>query len=292
MKKMPPDPCVDAETLAAFVDGTLDASERTRVVAHLGRCADCARLVAEVTSTDEELREIGETQATGLTAIPTAHVAIFPRRRLLFAAGAVLAVAASVLLVVFNRDARLDPLVALVGQERMTIARPTGGFHYGPLRSPTRGGGNDRLDLLAEAARLRERATRSGSADDVHAAGVAFLIAGDAASAAPLLASAVQSKPDDASFHSDLGAVQMTLFLESGDQAHAAAALASFDRAIALEPGAKEAWFNRARLFELTNRPADAIAAWTKYLALSDEDGWRQDATRSLDALQRGSRIR
>jgi anti-sigma factor RsiW len=39
--------CVDAEQLAAYVDGRLDASARRKVEAHLARCGDCRTIFAE-----------------------------------------------------------------------------------------------------------------------------------------------------------------------------------------------------------------------------------------------------
>ena len=47
---MPEDPsvCLDAMTLAAYLDDTLDARERARADAHLARCAKCARAVEEL----------------------------------------------------------------------------------------------------------------------------------------------------------------------------------------------------------------------------------------------------
>lgn len=285
----PSSTCIDDETLAAFVDGTLEPSARSRIVAHLGACADCSSLVAEVAVVDEELRDVA--------AIPmhdpfqgkhqTASTRFWSRGRLAAAVGG-LAIAASVLLIVANRESQLDPLVGIVGNERMTVARPTGGFHYGPLRSTTRGprdSGN--LALLAEAARLGQRAEQTAAAEDVHASGVAHLIAGDVARSVPLLESAARLKPDDAAFRTDLGAAHMTRFIERGDQADATSALEEFEQALALAPSTKEAWFNKALLLERLNRPADAIAAWTKYMELPDEEGWRQEAARTRDAIQR-----
>ncbi len=268
--------CVDAATLAAFVDGTIDPAGRARVVAHVATCADCAELVGEVVRTSEEL------------SVGAKGKVLWMHRRGLAALGGLVAVAASLLLVVLNRGAALDPLVAAVGNERLILARPTGGFHYGPLRSPTRGEKDQsNLALAAEAARLRERAAETNAAADVHASGVARLVAGDATGAIDALQAAVRLQRDDARFVADLGAAHMTRFADDGDPRDASAALDALDRAIALSPSLKEAWFNKALLLERMNRPADALTAWNTYLDLSDDRGWRDEAIRNRDDLQR-----
>lgn len=282
-----PQTCIDAETLAAFVDGTLDAAERTRVIAHIATCEDCARLLAEVTSTHDELQDSASTPGN-VPVVPSmgTGTAFASKRGRLGLLGGALAIAASVFFVIFNRSAPLDPLVGIVANERLTLARPTGGFHHGPLRSPTRGAADERLDVAAEAARLRAHADRTGAADDLHAAGVAQMLAGDADAGVRYLESAVRSNAEDTAIRADLGAAYMTRFLGRGDQADAAAALDALDRALAGAPGMKEAWFNKAILLEQLNRGNEAIAAWTRYLEVETDEGWRREGANALDALR------
>jgi tetratricopeptide (TPR) repeat protein len=204
------------------------------------------------------------------------------------AVGGLLAIAASLVLVVFNRGSAVDPLVAIVGDARVVLARPTGGFHYGPLRSPLRGATEtDDLQLAAEVARLRERAVRSNaSAADLHAYGVGQLISGDAPGAIDSLQAAVRAKPGEAAYVADLGAAYMSRFVDRGEASDATAALEQLEKATALDPSLKEAWFNKALLLELMTRPADALAAWQTYLSLPDVQNWRDEAIRKRDALQ------
>jgi len=285
--------CIDDATIAAFVDGTLDSEERSRVVAHLASCPDCQELVGEVVRTQEELPNLaGDVTAGSLTSDPPkpgpVNNVLWFRRRGFAAAAGLVAIAASVLFLVLNRGNQLRPLVDVVGEERLTLARPTGDFHYGPLRSPMRGPRETAgFALLAEAAKLRERATRTGAARDLHASGVAQLLAGDVANGIEALEAAARLKPNDAAVRADLGAAYMTRFVNSGNQADADAALDAFDKAFALDPAAsKEAWFNKALLLERLGRPADALLAWDSYLALPNEPGWREEALRQRDALQ------
>lgn len=279
--------CLDDATIAAFVDGSLDSEERSAVVAHLASCPDCQELVAEVVRTQEELlSQANDVKADPPKPEPVKNVLSFRRRGLAAAAGLV-AIAATVLLVVFNRGTPLAPLVSVVGDERLTLARPTGGFRYGLLRSPTRGPRETAgLALQAEAAKLQERAARSGAARDLHASGVAQLLAGDVDASIGSLESAAQSQPTDATFRADVGAAYMTRFVNAGNQADADAALDAFDKALGLDPSLKEAWFNKALLLERLERPADALQAWNSYLALPNEPGWHEEALRQRDALQ------
>jgi hypothetical protein len=274
--------CVDAATIAAFVDGTIDPAGRARDVAHLASCPDCAELVGEV----EYAREV----IPDVPAMPKGKV-LWMRRRGLAAVGGLVAVAASLVVILLNRGSELDPLVAIVGNERPVLARPTGGFHYGPLHSPVRGStGSNNYQLQAEVARLLERAQQTKAAVDLHAAGVAQLLAGDTNAAIESLQAATRLKPDDATYDADLGAARLARFVERGEPTDSAAAIESLDRALARAPSLKEAWFNKALLLERMNRPADALAAWDGYLKLSDDRGWREEATRSRDELQRRPR--
>jgi tetratricopeptide (TPR) repeat protein len=282
--------CVDAATLAAFVDGRIDPAGRARVAAHLASCPDCTELVAEVIRTNDELSEHESADAAPEPAeqrgLPGKVLPM--RRRGLAVAGGLVAIAASLVLLMVNRGSELDPLVSIVGNERLTFVRPTGGFRYGPLRSPVRGT-TDTGDfrLRAEVARLKARARETSEPGDLHAAGVAELVAGDAAGAIASLQAAERSAPDDARIAADLGAALLARFAERGDQSDAAAALASIDRALARAPALEEAWFNKALLFERTNRPDEAQAAWTKYLEISTDPAWRDEAARNRDALRR-----
>ena len=283
--------CVDAATIAAFVDGTLDATGRARVVSHLASCPDCSELVGEVIRTDEDLAQpLASPESSPDSGVSPGKV-LWMRRRGLAAVGGLVAIAASLVLLFLNRGAPLDPLVAIVGDERLILARPTGGFHYGPLRSAVRGSGDAaNLQLAAEVMRLRERAERTKAAGDLHAYGVAQLVAGDINGAIDALQSASRLTPDEARTVADLGAAYMTRFVARGDQRDATAALDALDQALSLSPSVKEAWFNRALLLEQVNRPSDALAAWSKYLELTDDQAWRDEAVRRRDELQRRSR--
>jgi hypothetical protein len=229
--------CVDAATLAAFIDSRLDAAERGRVIAHLASCPDCSELVGEVIAVSDALAADPAPVVVEPDPVLPPKRLFWNKRRGMAAVGGFMALAASIVLVMLNRGGPLAPLVAIVGDQRLTMARPTGNFRYGPLRSAMRGSRETaELSLRTEAARLRQRATETGAPSDLQAAGIAQLLAGDVADGVTALESAARARPQDAAIHADLGAGYMTRFVETGDEADAVAALAALDRAVGLDP--------------------------------------------------------
>ena len=165
--------CLDAETLAAYVDGGLTADERSRVEVHLAACQDCFAVFTESVKTVQAMEAAGEfVQPVAPTPAPVAPVSapVVPiatarRSRLVrwTAAGAGLAAAAAVVLAVWWPRAErpeLVDLVAAVGERRPVEGRLTGGFKFGPIESPTRGAeaSTDWRVLAAAGQARRERA--------------------------------------------------------------------------------------------------------------------------------------
>jgi tetratricopeptide (TPR) repeat protein len=286
--------CLDDDTLAAFVDGRLSPDERAQVESHVAECDDCYTLLAEVLHTADDLEaELPNTSnqrapsAASVINLPTAAEPAVQQRKALVAAGVFLALAASAILFLSRPADPLAPMVEIVGAERLTIARPTGGFAFGPVRSPLRSGNApERLDVQAEETRLREKAER-GTTSDVHAYGVAQLVAGRTAAAIRTLEAAAAAAPNVASYHADAGAAYLTRYFEQRDARDAATALASLDRAIALDRSCREALFNRALLLGALGRPAEAIDNWSRYLAVDGDSPWAAEARRQRDALKR-----
>ncbi len=60
-----PDGCLDAETLAAFVDGGLTAGERSQVELHLAACRVCFAAFTESVKTVQAMTDSGEFAAPG-----------------------------------------------------------------------------------------------------------------------------------------------------------------------------------------------------------------------------------
>jgi anti-sigma factor RsiW len=283
--------CIDDVTVAAFVDGTLDASARTRVVRHLASCPDCSELVAEVVRTDAGLTAksaVAGADRTGSAEVVKPREVLWRSRRGLAAMSGLVAVAASITVLLLTRTPDVDPLVAILGNERVTLARPTGGFRPGPVSSPNRAAGDSpNLQLAAEVARRVRRAGQTNAAEDLRAAGVAQLLAGDTSSAVQSLEAATRQTGDAADVWADLGAALMTRFIERADPTDADRALDSFEKALSRDASISEAWFNKALLLGRLNRRDDALAAWSLYFALPDDQGWRDEAIRHRDAPKR-----
>jgi tetratricopeptide (TPR) repeat protein len=272
----PSSACVDEAVLAAYIDGQLPANARAEVEAHLAECDDCYAWSAEVIRTEEETR---------------AHTRPFLTARVA-AVGAFVALAASLTLVVlkqpafiFNRGSSLDAIVRSLGNERRTLARPTGGFSYGlyivgrrtPTTTPTRA---ESIGLLAEAVKLKDTADRTKAPADLHAAGVALLIAGQTAESVAALETAEKLSPGNASYLSDIGAARLTLFYETQQRSDADAALAATERALAADPTLQEAAFNKALALAALGRSSEARTAWDAYLALDSGSAWSDEARR------------
>lgn len=274
--------CLDDYTLAAFVDGRGTPEERRQVQEHLSDCEDCYFLLAEVLRSEDELTR-HRPSGSESPRPAKAKLARSWRWMVMASTGAA---AASLLLLMQTRDpSPVTELVSIVGEQRFTLVRPTGGFRYGPLRSPERSGRDpDRLALYAAESTLRRRAEQ-GTPADVQALGVAQLLAGRPSESVETLEQAVRSHPEAAAFHADLGAARLTAFMESRVESLGAEALGSIDRALALDPGLLEARYNRALALEALNRPREAIEAWDHYLTVDSDSPWADEARRRRQAL-------
>lgn len=303
---------LDAETLAAYLDGRLVPSERERVEAELAAnpesyewLVSTLRLAAVAEAEGEENPGSDRPQlpadppavtggqnprrTAGDPAVPPGrprHVLPFYRRRGLVTgvAAAVAAAAALVLAVgppgwwkgrVASRSSRVAELVAAVGQERYIEGRLTGGFQYGPLRSATRGaeGTTPNLALLAAAGALQQESRERPTADNLHAWGVAQVLLGYHDEGVQALNLALADNPDAPLVMADLAAA----LIARGDAKSTAhdfpRALAAAEQALARQPGLKEAMFNRALALERLGLRKEALAAWQDAIAVSTGDG-------------------
>lgn len=279
--------CPDAETLAAYLDGTLERQGRESVEAHAADCAECRSVLAETVHF-----QIG-------TSPPRAAVVVLPRgrtERRLFAALGALAAAAAVLLAAWvslrpsssadvqARRPELAELVAAVGDSRPFEPRLTGGFHHGPLqpvmRSGEPAGRQAPPDVRIAAARLDQVRRDRPSPESVAAFATAELVLGRASSAVALLEEVSRQRPESALVWSDLAAAYLVAAERAGDRDAADKALSAADRALALETQLPEALFNRALALEALGRADAARAAWRAYAALPARDAWGDEASR------------
>lgn len=273
--------CPEPAVLGAYIDGTLDPGRVEDVTRHVTRCATCRVAIENVVEAwDEEL--------------PVPRPRFGSRVRWIAAVAAALIVA---LLVFVRRDPRpapqFDPIAQLVAaapvSARSIEPRLSGGFRWAPFRGTRR---------THAAPKSHEELVASGAAGDVlrelgetrtpqslHAAGVAYLIAGDATLAVKLLTDASRQAGGNARVWSDLSAA---LYTEAaGDDAGARRALAAAERAVRLNPRLAEAHFNRAVALEAVGTPQQVRAAWSDYVERFPAEPWTVEARERLARRER-----
>jgi CHAT domain-containing protein len=275
---------LDSETLAAYVDGRLDAASAARVEAIL--------------ATDPEWYQVFAESVRARAALsPDATIARFPKRQAMYGAiAASLAAAAAAFVWVWlgpaSRDAAARPeltqLVAAVGPRRPFEPRLTGGFGYGPLASPVRSGDPSAVPLeIREAALALERAAReTPSASTIAARGASKLFLGEPNEAVRDLETAVQMAPVDARLHSDLAAAYLLRAsqLQSADDLQRA--LSTADQAARLAPSLPEAVFNKALALQALHLREQEQTAWEQYLTIDAASPWAAEVRRRLDLLR------
>ena len=166
---------------------------------------------------------------------------------------------------------------------------------YAPLPN-TRGNNNKQIDTLSQerAERLLRDAQKDdpGAASD-HALGLYYVTQLKFDQAIPLLKKAVDAKPNDAQFQSDLGAALLEkgkLDQRDGDEVASfttlSEALEHLNRALALNPSLLEALFNRALCREYLQLPQQAAEDWRLYLTKDSQSQWADEARDRLKRLE------
>lgn len=299
-----PDRHPEAEQLARYTDDSLPANERAEIERHLGVCADCRDTVADTIAflQIEREAEAAEESAGTPPLLPAKPVEPLPfraRPRWVAVAGITGSIAALFLLVLLiprnvaqfgagEVPPRRELDVALVKESR----RPTEGrlveFRYAPAPSPTRGN-NDRNvspDVRIAAARIEQLAKAEDTPANREALGIAYLALGKIDEGIDAIENAVQRERQNAIFQSDLAAA---LLLRAKWYAQAddwIAALTAADRAIALDPKRREAYFNRALALQGLNRTDEAVQAWEAYQRLDTSGPWFDESVRHLEQLR------
>jgi tetratricopeptide (TPR) repeat protein len=261
--------------LAALLDGRLDGGDSSAVRAHVAACELCYATVAESSVLLE-----AEAGATRGRVVP------FWRR-----SRPLLALAASLALVVLLgsqwatlfRSDPVAPLVEAVGEERYVEGRLSGGFRYGPLRSPMRSGSGNQLgnlSLLAAAGALQKAAEAERTAVNLHAWGIAQLLLGRYDDGVRMLEEVVEERPESARYNSDLAAAYLARARAHDRADDWPKALAAAERALRSDPELLEALFNRALALDGLYLPAQARDAWSDYERRDRNSDWANEATR------------
>jgi hypothetical protein len=264
------------ETLAAFIDGRVDADTRGRVLEHLTTCSECYSVF------------VGATEMPAAAA-DLSNVRPFRRVRYAIATAAIAAAAAIGFFVtpVGQRLVHPDGLAALASAT-MT-SRPyqgrISGFPYrepgqamrGSETNPTQNPAN--YKLLEVSAKVQERAIKSPTVENLHALGVSQLLLGDSSNAVQTLGDALSKSggldaSTDVTLISDYSAALSTRAQQMRSADSAALAARAAERAWSLRHTPETAW-NRAVAL-------DTPVAWRDYLALDQTSDWAREARQHL----------
>jgi hypothetical protein len=279
------------ETLAAFIDGRLDAETRAKVIAHMTTCSECYSVFLS---------------ATELPSRTVARDARRPRRAWVAVATATAAAGiACVFLVTPVRDRilhREDGMAALAkaAPAQRTIAGRISGFPYQPPAPVMRGSKFDPLQnpanalLLTAAAGVQRAVAARRTAANLHASGVANLLLGKddvaidtlreallAESGQRTVAAAI-AESDDVALLNDLSAALSNRAIDKRRPIpDAVEAVRCADRAWRIGRTPEAAW-NRAVAIEALNGRAHAMTAWHDYLAIDATSPWAAEARKRL----------
>lgn len=262
--------CLADETLAAFAEGRLKRSEIPAVLAHLRECPRC------------------------MSALEVANEIAGPKEARPFrwwwagvAAAAVLVVAIAVLLL--RRDDPRARLVRLAGTDARPVETRLTAFPWAPYRGPLRAEGAQedarRLQLAGAAGDAVARANADAASEAQWTAGVALLLAGEEENALKRLRAAAERAPNDAAVWSDLAAALDATGMQSERRSLHAEALASVERALAIDAALPAALFNRALILEHLGLSSEARKAWDRYLAADPSSPWANEARAHLRRL-------
>jgi CHAT domain-containing protein/Tfp pilus assembly protein PilF len=184
-------------------------------------------------------------------------------------------------------------LIALFSKERPTHSRISG-FPYARF-----------IELMGgDGTGARERAEREGvsslvreavrdepeDSDALHLLGQYYLSVGDFDGAIAQLRKASELDPKNAPILSDLGAA---LYEKARRQGVSSAndpileeGIEGLNRAISLEPGRAEPYFNRALWHQLMKEWDSAKADWQRYLELDSTSPWADEARKGLQQIE------
>ncbi len=276
---------LDPELLAAYIDHRLSPEQRAAVEAQLASDPDAYALLVETMKAEDALNRVHELRT--VSSVPKGAVT---RVRWPLYGG--LAAAAVMAFALWNQAAILDllrgrenasfaRLIAAAGDERTIEGRLSGDFPYAALRPVTRGSAEENLELLALAGELQRQARTDPDPANLHAAGVALLLAGRTDEAITALRTIASGSPD-ARYHSDLSAALAARASRTGSAEDWAGALSEAETALAGEPDSPQALFNRALALERMFLRSQALQAWQDYLRRDPNSGWASEARNRL----------
>jgi tetratricopeptide (TPR) repeat protein len=312
--------CPNENDLLAFYERHLSSWKRARIEKHLGECQSCRESIATLVSfcrtsnqfEGEESDPVGEEvigaqlskivamagddedrlrrtqRAAGSVAKRSGIGLALPLSNRLVLATAALVFILLAIPVVFWIQSR--PSAAQQAMQALNIAISPGrnaetvvsGLRYSPnvdLRGET---GHD--DLMFERALSKVAYAQNPGApiEARHALAKVWLArnsVNDARSALVILSDIDKRQPGSAAIQNDIGVAQFELS-RFGD------ATSSFNRALTLSPGFREALFNRAVAEKASAQYAEAVRSFEEFIRTNPEGDWRDEAEQKMLALR------
>ncbi len=258
--------CPSDETLALFVEGKLEGDARAAVIEHLTECADCRDIV--VMATEEAANNV------------------VPFRRWL----PYIAAAAAVLVLMFGVPALWERWqgddLARINAEfakrqvrgRLSIDTPA----HKPLRDYPRGGEGMTPEQRAElaAANAAQRVSEKPTQENLHKAGIAFLIALQDDEAIDFLEAALK-QGESVALLNDTAAAHIER-MRPNDLTRA---LELSDRSLKLERTTTALW-NRALALQYLEKDAEATVAFTDFVNAEPDPEWDAEAQEHIEFMR------
>lgn len=268
--------CLDAETLAAFIDGRLEPREREAVEAHLATCEDCYEVWMEGMATVTE--SIGVDSST-----PPARTLRLDGWYWAAAVAAVLTLATVLILPRGSQHERsMENLVEAVGHDRFTEARLSDSFSWGPRPNVIRGDSDTSSSIssgiLSAAAALESGLEHDSSGPALRARGIAAVATRDLDRSVDLLERALEADSANVAVRIDLTAVLLERYRHRGNSVDALRAEATIAPVVVHDQAPPAALFNHALAVEASRGREEAVAAWQRYLAVDSTSNWAQEA--------------
>ena len=258
------------QTLAAFVDETLNAAERQEVMTHMADCAECLEAVmwtAEIKETETPAATI----AANVVSPPFGWKRIVP-----LAAAASLAIVIGLPQVRGPIADRFDRRDVVTAANKLDKRQTEGRLSLDAVHKSFKGrlrGGESAAEAMVEIARHNMEAVAAERATpaNLHALGLAYLVEGKRAEAVDALTKATATDPS-ADYLNDLAAA----YLERNEEGDDLRALNAANRAMELERTAAGVW-NRALALERLGRDAEAKKTWQEYLQMDPNSKWAEE---------------
>lgn len=177
---------------------------------------------------------------------------------------------------------------------RLNESRSSFDSNYAPFVI-TRGSSSTAEDEKLDHAELtlRNAAQNSSDAQAHHALGLFYLKKKDFEKALNSFNAAQKLSPNDAKINSDIGAAYLEKAFLTKKQAkydetseNLLRSQEAINRALQINPGLREALFNKALVLEETQQISQAIQTWQKYIEIETNSDWSNEAREKLKQLQ------